>query len=139
VAIEQYTRVLRDQSATQQQVAAAQERARAALSAVRNMMTNIASTARQAANEQNNFANASRKTADATTQLDRSLQSLFANSRRSLSLYQRLRGQVLSLTSSYVGLFGAIDGVNRAIQASMTMQAIESRLNVITGGNVAET
>jgi len=139
VAIEQYTRVLRDQSATQQQVAAAQERARAALSAARNMMTNIASTARQAANEQNNFANASRKTAEATNQLDRSLQSLFANSRRSLSLYQRLRGQVLSLTSSYVGLYGAINGVNQAIQASMAMQSVESRLNVVTGGNTAET
>jgi len=125
--------------ATQQQVAAAQERARAALSAARNMMTNIAATARQAANEQNNFANASRKTAEATNQLDRSLQSLFANSRRSLSLYQRLRGQVLSLTSSYVGLYGAINGVNQAIQASMAMQAVESRLNVVTGGNTAET
>ncbi|MFA7168143.1 MAG: tape measure protein [Sphaerochaetaceae bacterium] len=139
VAIEQYTRVLRDQSATQQQVAAAQERARAALAGVRNAMTGIASSARSTANEQNNLANSSRKAADATTQLDRSLRSLFANSRRSLSLYQRLRGQVLSLTSSYIGLYGAINGVNRAIQASMTMQAVESRLNVVTGGNVAET
>lgn len=139
VAIEQYTRVLRDQSATQQQVAAAQERARAALAGVRNAMTGIASSARSTANEQNNLANSSRKAADATTQLDRSLQSLFANSRRSLSLYQRLRGQVLSLTSSYVGLYGAINGVNQAIQASMAMQAVESRLNVVTGGNAGET
>lgn len=139
VAIELYNRVLRSQGATQQEVAAAQERARAALAGARNMMVATATAAGQAASGERSLGSAGKDAAAGTDKLDKSLQSLFANSRRSLSLFQRLRGEVLSLVSSYVGLYAAISGVNQVIQASMQMQATESRLNVVTNGDAAKT
>jgi len=139
VAIEQYTRVLRTQGASQQDIAAAQERARAALAGSRNMMVELASVTQRNATATREFGEASNRAAGGATNLDRALVSLFANSRRSLSLYQRMRGEVLSLISTYVGLYAAIEGVNRIIQASMDMQAVESRLNVVTGGDAQAT
>lgn len=139
IAIEQYTRVLRNQNATQQDIAAAQERARNALQGAQNAMVNTSGAARQTATAERDLGNAGRDGANGTNELDKSLQSLFANSRRSLSLFQRLRGEVLSLISSYVGLYAAIEGVNKVIQASMQMQAVESRLNVVTGGDPKQT
>lgn len=139
VAIEQFTRVLRTQGSDSAAVAAAQERARAALAGVRNTMVDVSSIALRTGQAFNSMGDAGRRAATGTSDLDRSLQSLFANSRRSLSLYQRWRGEVLSLVSSYVGLMGAINGVNQSIQASMQMQAVESRLNVVTGGDSAKT
>lgn len=38
-------------------------------------------------------------------------------SRTSLAFFQRLRGQVLALTSAYIGLYGAIELFNKVIQA----------------------
>jgi tape measure domain-containing protein len=139
VAVELYNRVLRDGSATTEQIAAAQNRAKAALSGASNLMQQAAVANRQAASAQRDKTDATRKEEEANQKLDNALQSLFANSRRSLSLYQRWRGEVLSLISSYVGLMAAIQGVNQVIQASMQMQATESRLNVVTGGDPAQT
>ena len=39
------------------------------------------------------------------------------SSRTSLDFFQRLRGQVLALTSAYVGLYGAVDLFNQVIQS----------------------
>lgn len=139
IAIEQYTRVLRDQSATQAQVASAQERAKAAMVGAANAAVRQTSAARQSTQAARDMGNANQKAAGQTNQLEKSLQSLFANSRRSLSLYQRFRGEVLSLASSYLGLYAAIEGVNRVIGASMDMQAVESRLNVVTSGDMTKT
>lgn len=138
-AMELYNRVLRDQGASQQQLAAAQERARAALAGAQNTMVAVAGAARTVAGGEREIGDAGRQAAGGTDQLDKSLQSLFANSRRSLSMFQRMRGEVLSLISSYVGLYAAIEGVNKVIQASMQMQSVESRLNVVTGGDPAKT
>lgn len=139
VEIEQYTRVLRDQSATQAQVASAQDRAKAAMAGAANAAVQQASASRQATQATRDLGNANQKASGQTNQLEKSLQSLFANSRRSLSLYQRLRGEVLSLASSYLGLYAAIEGVNKVIGASMDMQAVESRLNVVTSGDMTKT
>jgi len=139
VAVEQYNRVLRDQGASQQQVAAAQDRARAAMAGALNMTVASAGAAQRAASGARELGQAHAKAATDTNKLDRSLESLFANSRRSLSMYQRWRGEILSLTSSYLGLYGAIQGVVSIVEASMTMQGVESRLNVVTGGDQAKT
>ncbi len=54
-------------------------------------------------------------------------------SRTALTLYQRIRGQVLSLTAAYVGLFGVIQEGQRTVDATKTLQGINSRLGVAFG------
>lgn len=59
----------------------------------------------------------------------------FSNSgRTTLSLVQRIRGEVLSLAAAYVGLYGAIGGAQKAIEAFNAKQAIQNQL-ALTAGN----
>lgn len=139
VAIEQYTRVLRDPKADPGTLAAAYDRARAALAGVRNTMVDVSSIAMRTAQAVREVGSSGNTAAGGTSNLDRSLQSLFSNSRRSLSMFQRLRGEVLALASSFVGLYATIEGGRKVLEASMNMQAVESRLNVVTGGDQAKT
>ena len=138
-AVAQYGNALRNKTATEQQSAAAQERARVALVGAKNAMVQMAPAARQSASGAEAAASATDKAANANKKLDAALQSLFANSRRSLSMYQRIRGEVLALTSSYLGLYAAIEGGRKILDASMSTDAIESRLNVITNGDMKKT
>lgn len=59
---------------------------------------------------------------------------LFGDSgRTTLSVFQRIRGEILSLTASYIGLQGAISGAKEVIEASVQKQAIQNRLGVVVG------
>lgn len=55
--------------------------------------------------------------------------------RTSLNFAQRLRGQILSLTAAYVGLFGAVTEAKAAIDAQVQQQTIESRIGVAIDSN----
>lgn len=134
-SIELYNRVLRDSKSTQEQIAAAQQRAQASLRSTQAALGATISQTRNASAESRRLSEARRVEVARNSELDRTLRSLFSNSRRSLSLYQRMRGEVLSLTASYVGLYAAIDGANKVLRASMDMQAVESRLNVVVEGD----
>lgn len=57
--------------------------------------------------------------------------------RTTLSFFQRLRGELLALTTTYVGLYGAIDLARGSIDAFRSAQAIESRLSVSVGDDAA--
>jgi DNA repair ATPase RecN len=50
--------------------------------------------------------------------------------RTTLNFAQRLRGQILSLTASYVGLFGAIQQAKGAIDSMVGLQTINQRIAV---------
>lgn len=51
--------------------------------------------------------------------------------RESLSLFQRLRGEVLSLTASFVGFFGAIEGVKGVLATYQQIEAANNRLGAV--------
>lgn len=53
------------------------------------------------------------------------------HTRRALSLGQRLRGEVLALAASYVGLFNAINQAGSVVTAFRTLEAATSRLGVV--------
>lgn len=57
--------------------------------------------------------------------------------RTALSLTQRIRGQILSLTAAYVGLFGVINEAKSSLEAVTTMQGINNRLAVAFGDEPA--
>lgn len=63
------------------------------------------------------------------------LRSLYGESRTAMSWAQRLRGEILSLTASYVGFFAAVQGVKDVVGAFSTLEAAQSRLNVVAEGN----
>jgi tape measure domain-containing protein len=53
--------------------------------------------------------------------------------RKALSTAQRLRGELLSLASSYLGLFAAVNVAEGAIEASVSREQILRRLELIEG------
>jgi tape measure domain-containing protein len=61
----------------------------------------------------------------------------FNNSgRTTLSLVQRIRGEVLSLVAAYVGLYGAIQGAGSVIEAFNTKQRIRNQLVLVVGNDI---
>lgn len=58
-----------------------------------------------------------------------------SNGRTTLSLLQRLRGEVLALTAAYVGFQGAISGVAAVIQTAKTEQQTMAKLLAVTNND----
>lgn len=74
--------------------------------------------------------------------LDRhhNLQGLFSDTgRKSLSVYQRLRGEILSLTASYVGLFQAINVASGAVRVTLQREALNMQLLVANNNDEVRT
>lgn len=64
-------------------------------------------------------------------------QSLFADTgRKSLSVYQRIRGQVLGLAAAYIGVYQAIGVVTDALAAVNRDQSLKIGLNTANSGDV---
>jgi tape measure domain-containing protein len=57
------------------------------------------------------------------------------DSRQALSLAQRLRGEVLALTASFIGFYGAIQNIGGVINAFQAVEAAQNRLGSIFGQN----
>lgn len=55
--------------------------------------------------------------------------------RTTLNFAQRLRGQILSLTAAYVGLFGVVNEAKAAITAMVGQETVESRIAVALESN----
>lgn len=59
------------------------------------------------------------------------LSGVYGESRKALSLFQRLRGEVLSLTASYFGLYAALNQIGGVTDAFKTLEAAQSRLGAV--------
>lgn len=55
--------------------------------------------------------------------------------RTTLSFFQRLRGEVLALTTAFVGVQAAVDTASQSLEAYRSKQAVESRLAVMVGND----
>lgn len=64
---------------------------------------------------------------------------LYGEKRKSLSITQRLRGEVLSLVAAYGGIYGVIELLGGVVNAYQTIEAAQARLNVATGGDFKQT
>jgi tape measure domain-containing protein len=58
-----------------------------------------------------------------------------SNGRTTLSYFQRMRGELLGLATSFVGLNAAIEGGKKTLDAYNNNQAILSRLTIANGGD----
>lgn len=127
-----------------------QQQAAAALAQLRTAQEGIRATNRAAVGENNRLAEsynrtgagarslgaAKRQAAQGSRELKTELDRLYGSGRQSLGLFQRLRGQVLGLTASYVGLFSAVEGVRSTIGAFRTLEAAQNRLGAVFGQNL---
>lgn len=92
----------------------------------------VSSAGRQAASSADGLA-------DANDRASESYRRQANASRQSMSYVQRLRGEVLSLVSSYGGLFAVINVLDQTVKAYQKLEAAQSRLNALTGGNQRKT
>lgn len=77
------------------------------------------------------YGEAVRSTGDAT--------NLFNNSgRTTLSLLQRIRGQLLAVSAGYIGLYGAVNGATKVIDAFNTKVGIQNQLALSVGNDSAK-
>lgn len=65
---------------------------------------------------------------------------IFADTgRKSLSVYQRLRGQVLQVAAAYVGLYEAVNVLSQALKAQQNRASINAQLGTVNGGDLRRT
>jgi tape measure domain-containing protein len=94
-------------------------------------LATVARTATGALNQLNSAYREHGSAADAST---KSIKLFGEGQRESLSLFQRLRGEVLGLAAAYIGIQGAIGLAGSALTAFVDKQAVENRLGVVLGG-----
>ena len=104
--------------------AAAQSNANAAALEARRQALQIAPIVQRA-------GSAMGSAAGQTNAFGNSLRNLGKDTRQSLSLMQRLRGEVLALAASYVGVQAAIQQGQGAVNAFRDVEAVESRLGAV--------
>lgn len=95
----------------------------------------LAQNAGRVANGQKQVAQTMTQLEQSTAKTSKQLNALNTGQRTALSLYQRTRGQVLSLVSAYVGVFGAINLVNSAIDSALEKERVMSRLMIANKGD----
>jgi len=71
--------------------------------------------------------------AEQARQAEAAMRAFRDQGRTTLSLLQRMRGQVLALASAYVGLYGVGSGVASVADAQIGLEATQSRLRVAVG------
>lgn len=77
--------------------------------------------------------------ADPWHELRQAFNQLYGDSRKSLSLTQRLRGEVLSLIAAYGGFYGVVNLLGQVLGAYQKLEAAQARLNVANFGNVEKS
>ena len=65
------------------------------------------------------------------------LMSFYGEGRQSLSLFQRIRSELLSLAAAYIGLYGAANQIGGVIKAFQELEAAQSRLGAAFTGSGA--
>ncbi len=65
--------------------------------------------------------------------------SLYGESRQALSLFQRIRGELLGLAAGYVGLYAAIQNIGGVVNAFRTIEAAQNRLGAAFNQDTAKT
>ncbi len=63
--------------------------------------------------------------------------SIYGESRKAMSMLQRIRGEILSITAAYVGLYAVGDQIGGVINAYKKWEAAENRIGVVMQQNQA--
>lgn len=79
-----------------------------------------------------------RNQAGATNQASNAIVKLGRDTRTTLSFMQRMRGEVLAMTSGFLGFYAALNRGQKAMDAFMAVQKAENRLGVALKGDTAK-
>lgn len=131
-AFEQAQKGAADQIA---KVAEKQGRAGAAASRTTSASDRATQSAKRQATAHKRVEQALRSQAGASRQAANGLEVWLRSGRTSLSLYQRLRGEVIALATAYVGLFGAIQALGGVSQTFQDIEAANNKMMVAMGGD----
>lgn len=107
----------------------------ALLNTERGQRVLAAEAARRQATELNQNSAAVTKNEAATRRAASGLQLFDDVGRKSLGTYQRIRGQILSLTAGYIGVFQAVSTFQKAIAATTRNQSLNIGLKTINSGD----
>lgn len=148
VLVQEYAEGVKSGAVSVEQLAQAQNRLRGSATALQQQVTAARAT-RQALREagvasndlvaaENRIVTATRSATDAIQKYNTALKagggSAFkTDGRTTLSLLQRIRGEILALTASYVGLQGAINLAAQSAQKFNTVQGLENQLKISVG------
>jgi tape measure domain-containing protein len=83
-----------------------------------------------AARAKRDGAVAADRQAASVSRLAQAYRQFYGDTRQSLSIMQRIRGEVLSLVAAYGGLFAAIEAIRQTINATELLAAVNARLKV---------
>lgn len=114
------------------------QEARAAGLSVKDLTANekaLIATAERLTQAQNEVAASAQKLGIEVKRSGGSFDLFNSKGRTTLSLTQRIRGQILSLAAAYIGLYGAINEVSRIIDTSIQFEGIRARLNLAVDGD----
>lgn len=85
----------------------------------------------------NDTASAAKRLDQNTRNSANAMELFQAKTRMSMSITQRLRGEVLALATAYFGLFGAIQQLQGVTRTFMDIEAAQTRMGVAFDGNGA--
>lgn len=132
-------RVSKQFSETSTSARALQTQLRAAGIDTRNLSEaeqRLIESAKNTTNAQNALTEAYRRNGAAADNNSNSLRKNADQQKTALSLWQRVRGEILSLTAAYGGIFGAINLATSAVDAAITRQQTMSAIAVTVGKDV---
>lgn len=129
--------ILAQTSANLSQNAAAAQKADRALDGLYQASNRVTGSLSGVSSGATRVAAANERAATATGRLAAAYREFYGDTRRSLSLLQRIRGEVLSLVAAYGGLFGVISVLQGTVKAYEQLEAAQSRLTVAVGGDQA--
>lgn len=64
---------------------------------------------------------------------------IYGESRQAMSILQRIRGEILSITAAYVGLFAVMNQITGVIDAYRKLEAAQNRISIVMGQNQTAT
>ena len=155
-ALNQMRREMLTASATTGEVDQKLDVLRATLQNARTGATNLASGIRAASSALAQFNDPARRAAENTARFNRhnrnvrastrqaargvnslaqAFRRFYGDSRRALSVLQRIRGEILSLAAAYGGLFAALRGIQAITDSANIIHAATNRLGVVFDGN----
>lgn len=93
----------------------------------------LTATARNSVSAMESLGGAVERYGHASRNAGEELSAFESNGRTTLSLMQRIRGEVLALAAAYVGLQGTIGLANDSLSASNTKEGIQNQLAISVG------
>lgn len=132
-------KLIAQQAAATERLAGIEKRYQSVIQRNAEFKKQYGTASRQLVSELQREASALDRTTAATRRASQA-QGLFSDTgRKSLSVYQRLRGQILQVAAAYVGLYQAADLVTKSVQVSQKRQAIETQITVANNGDEKKT